>query len=488
MKLAPRITEALVASVDEQVVLAALESAKAVVACGAGYGIENPEEVRPGASFRIPILIPEELKTGDNRKFKTGSISVGELPVPLLWQEKTGAGHDGSYVVGRIDSIEPLEGDAGLKGYGEARGVFDTGPFGREAERLVRNKMLRGVSADLDEFEASVNAHEATELSGDDDVEIEEAPNGDKIKNDAITVTQARIRAATLVAKPAFQESTLEIIEEDTDLDIIPEDGVYEEATDDPESLSASLVASAAPVIPPRSWFKQPKLAGPTPITVSEDGQVFGHIAAWNVNHIGLPGQTRPPRSRSNYQYFRTGVLRTDDGDIPVGQLTLSGGHAPLHASAADAVKHYDDTASAIADVTAGEDQFGIWVSGALRPEATPEQVRALRASAPSGDWRPINGRLELVAVCQVNVPGFPVARAMVAGGAITALVAAGARPLAELRESATFALEARLAELEAREFARDRAAAANRLSSLVSEYDEALIASAAEKIAELEN
>jgi hypothetical protein len=64
----------------------------------------------------------------------------------------------------------------------------------------------------------------------------------------------------------------------------------------------------------------------------------------------------------------------------------------------------------------------------------SPEQIRALRASAPSGDWRPIKGRLELVAVLQVNVPGFPMARAQVASGYVTALVAAGAAAIAQLR------------------------------------------------------
>jgi hypothetical protein len=95
-------------------------------------------------------------------------------------------------------------------------------------------------------------------------------------------------------------------------------------------------------------------------------------------------------------------------------------------------VQHYDDTRSAVADVNAGEDRHGIWVAGAVRPDATPEQIRALRASAPSGDWRVINGALELIAVCQVNAPGFPVPRAecLVASGAVTALVAAGAQDM----------------------------------------------------------
>ncbi|NCZ48376.1 MAG: hypothetical protein EBX59_12610, partial [Betaproteobacteria bacterium] len=107
----------------------------------------------------------------------------------------------------------------------------------------------------------------------------------------------------------------------------------------------------------------------PTPLTVDNQGRVFGHIAAWHVDHIGMAFGTRPPRSRSNYSYFHTGVCRTAEGaDIPVGQLTLAGGHADIQASATEAVKHYDDTASAVADVHAGEDQYGIWVAGALRP------------------------------------------------------------------------------------------------------------------------
>jgi hypothetical protein len=61
-------------------------------------------------------------------------------------------------------------------------------------------------------------------------------------------------------------------------------------------------------------------------------------------------------------------------------------------------------------------------------------QIRALRASAPSGDWRPINGGLELVAICQVNVPGFPTARAMIASGKVLALVAAGASYMAAMK------------------------------------------------------
>jgi len=215
-------------------------------------------------------------------------------------------------------------------------------------------------------------------------------------------------------------------------------DGIYTEALDD-VGLVRAVLAGGFPVAPPDEWLQDQKLDRLTPLTHTDDGQVFGHIADWHQQHIGLPGSVKPPRSRSNYSYFMTGTLRTASGkDVNVGQLTLAGGHAPLNADAGHAVAHYDNTASAVADVVVGEDKFGIWVAGALRPDIKPEQVRTLRASAPSGDWRPINGALELVAVCQVNVPGFPIARARVASGAVTALVAAGARSLAVLKASMT--------------------------------------------------
>jgi hypothetical protein len=76
----------------------------------------------------------------------------------------------------------------------------------------------------------------------------------------------------------------------------------------------------------------------------------------------------------------------------------------------------------AAADVTAGEDDFGIWVAGALRPGLRAEDVRALMASDVSGDWRRIGGSLELVAVLAVNVPGFPKIRVKESLGLVASL------------------------------------------------------------------
>jgi hypothetical protein len=417
--------------ITQRAVLAA-RAADAREKVGLVAGAVKPTE---GAKFHIPMIVPEEMESGDGRKFSKDAITTRELPLPLLWQIKTGAGHDGSVVVGRIDYIERIEG-----GMGNAYGVFDTGPYGREAERLVKHGFLRGVSVDLDQFEAKEDKRPTDEASEDDG----------HIGKDKLTINKARIMAATIVAKPAFQECSIYLQNSgDQEEEMTPEDGVYEESLEDfsdVEPITASgYLASEIPVAPPAEWFENPGLTKATPLTVDKDGRVYGHIAAWHVSHIGLPRSTKPPRSRSKYAYFHTGVIHTAVGtDVPVGQLTLAGGHAPLNADAASAAKHYDDTASAVADVHMGEDEYGIWCAGSLRPGVDEYQVRALRASAPSGDWRPINGSLELVAVCQVNVPGFPVARAMIASGKVLALVAAGANYMAMMKSNVVSSLVAK--------------------------------------------
>ena len=438
---------------------------------------ESAEETAPitasaiveGARFRIPLMVPEEHATGDGRTFEKNALTVADLPLPLLWQPALDEGHKGAVIVGRIDSVERVGPESEhfneFNGLGNAYGVFDSGAFGREAERLVRNGFLRWGSVDLDNFEATVEEDTDAELASD------EAPAGRRIKNNKTNIDKARAIGYTLVAKPAMRECGIEILDPFTEewknyMPTVINDGEYTDTIDDEEYNLASVVASAAPVVPPRTWFKNPDLHEPTPLTVEDDGRVFGHIALWNSSHIGLPGNTKPPRSRSGYAYFRTGVIRCDDGsDIPVGQLTLVGGHASLTLSAEQAKHHYDNTMSGVVDVSAGEDAYGIWVAGALRPNVTPEQVRVLRASALSGDWRPINGKLELVAVCSVPVPGFPNPRAMVAGGQIQALVAAGTAPLVEMRKDT---IEQRIAELEAREFARESSSALSVLDEFI--------------------
>lgn len=196
------------------------------------------------------------------------------------------------------------------------------------------------------------------------------------------------------------------------------------ERRDGEGSIVASGHPIVAPVVPPAAWFADPQLSGPTPLTVDDNGRVFGHLAVWGQCHIGHTNRcVEPPASMANYAHFLTGEMLCDDGTrFAVGQITMNGNHAPHSYNAEQTAAHYDNTATAVADVTAGEDAYGIWVAGALRPELSPAHIRGLMASDVSGDWRRIGGNLELVAVLAVNVPGFPKVRVREAQGLVASL------------------------------------------------------------------
>ena len=188
----------------------------------------------------------------------------------------------------------------------------------------------------------------------------------------------------------------------------------------------------------------------------------------------------------TNYAYFTTGEVLCADGTcVPVGHITMGTGHAGPTMAARPAAEHYDNTGAVVADVAAGEDAFGIWVSGRVRPDIGDTIRGALRAAALSGDWRRIGGNLELVAALAVNVPGFPIPRTQssLAAGAQVSLVASGivtepdpVLPAAALKQILTEVLreerqrQARLARAEriAASIQRDRKSRALAASGLV--------------------
>lgn len=193
----------------------------------------------------------------------------------------------------------------------------------------------------------------------------------------------------------------------------------------------ATLTASSAPITIPRlpsDHFTPFDLIEPTPLTVTDSGQVFGHVALDRICHVGMPKCVTMPKSATGLRYFHTGVVRLDDDtDVPTGRITMRGAHAGVDASWRSAMAHYDDVTTAIADVVAVEDDHGIAVFGHIRPGTDPNLVHAFRASTPSGDWRGIGHSAELINIHMVNSPGFPVYR--VEEGRLAATIAASAMP-----------------------------------------------------------
>ena len=433
---------------------------------------EQPEELHWSG-----VITMEGATTGDGRGADPGAWEW-ETPFPLTWQ-RDGGGHDGATVVGIVWEVERQEG-----GRIVGRGTFDLGSEpGREAARQVGEGLTNDVSIEPDSI--AVELRVAAEVAADwqeqpeDGSEPEELPTDDEGRvilgefahDDVLeVVTAGRIRTLALVTTAAYDEATIE-------LDGVTLDELLADTADDAPALVA---AAALATLPPAAYFDDPELDGPTPLTVDDDGRLYGHLATWGTCHIGRQDSClTPPRSESSYAYFTTGSTRAAcgscDGDvvsIPTGTITMDTGHASLAASPRTAAAHYDDTGYAVADVTVGEDAHGIWIAGALRPGVDARARRALEGSALSGDWRRIGGSLELVATLAVNVPGFPVPRSVAASGTAAydvrpraqlvedepvALVAAGMLPpdTRELNVADVLAQTVRLNKAMARQFAR---------------------------------
>lgn len=385
----------------------------AMIAAGA------PQGRRFEASFQ------EGERTVDNRIIDSQATNFKRVPpLPWMWTNENSYGHEGSVVVGVIDTLN-RDGDTIV-----LQGAFDISTEGTEAERMVDDGVMTRWSPDIADASSMIEVLEEDE-DGWPTIVLEHLTDGTLI-------------GGTQVPFPALDSASIKLIaaasEEQPAEGDQPTEAPAE--TPEPEAQAASgkpelqLVAGGAPVKPPAEWFDDPQLEEATALTITEEGRIFGHLAAWGTCHIGREDVcVTPPNSNMNYAYFRTGAIETDDGQIiPTGVITLGTSHAPITrgVDAAAAAEHYDNTGTGVADAAAGEDGVGIWIAGALRPDVSDEQKRILMASALSGDWRTVGGSLELVAALAVNVPGFPIERTstMVAGGVCEAMVAAGVSPI----------------------------------------------------------
>jgi hypothetical protein len=330
------------------------------------------------------VLARLGVPTGDGRIIDPAGGSSRDLPLPLMWQELSDDGHGGSRVVGRIETLRIADGM-----------VTATGSMLEDIPYSVTEQLEAGVvgpSVDLDDIEYVVD------------------------ETERLIITRWRVAGATLVSIPAFADVSLT-------LDPLPAEPVGEP---EPAPMDAMWASAAPEQLPPADWFQRPDVDRLTPLTVTDTGRVFGHIAGWDTCHVGLPGCVTPPSSPTGYTYFHVAEQRTADGaTLPVGTLVAGPRHADAQLAFRAAQEHYDDPSAAVARVVAGEDEHGIWVAGWLLPGATAEALDVFRSSPVSGDWRRVGGALELIGVCSVNTPGFPVPRARVhfAAGAQRALI-----------------------------------------------------------------
>jgi hypothetical protein len=424
--------------------------------------LDPPEN---GVAFTIPVAVLEGYETPDGRFLTAGNGGRRDLPMTLMAMLENpdgGWGHDGAIAVGRVDTLErfdasaevnPLTGDPygpGVFGW-KATGWLTPHPDqeGSEAAvQFIRDQVIRGVSVDLDEFEA----HEEI-------LEVDE--DGWPTKWRLIVDTWS-IGQMTVCPFAAFPGATI-VLDEETPAEpgTEPADGAVPPAAvasaGQPGVLTfrgsacapcdaAALTASAAPaeqpdggvapVYPPAAWFARQEVRNPTRhVYVGRDetgaptGQVWGYIAEWDVCHTGVGDAcvVAPKLGEAGYRTFHSqGSVYTAEGDdLGVGLLTFGGGHANINLGVTPAIAHYDRSGTAYCKVRVGEDERGIWFAGAFKPSITRTQIEDFAAHPLSGDWRadPQDRDVRFVAAVSVNTPGLPI-------GTRVALTASGSRAI----------------------------------------------------------
>lgn len=368
------------------------------------------------------LLAKEGEPTDDRRYLMPGEISHRDLPLSLMVMTITDEGHKGAQLGGKITEIWREERDDGVVEIW-GRGPFDTSEFGQEAARLVSEEFLTGVSIDLAVTEVLTLDPETYEVIDQESLGLDEL-----LAADFLTGVKGSIMGATLVPFAAFEDTRVTVVTASAM-------SVIEGSRNEQADAFAALVAAAGPVKPPRSWFEDPLLTELTPLTITKDGRVYGHLADWDGCHTGFQGVCVPPfRSYSNYAYFNVGEIECDTGDlVPCGKLMFcmeGNGHASVDESMGveQVQRYYDDATKVGAFVRAGSDRFGTYLVGSLRSGLNDLEVQHLRTHPPSGDWRPIKqGPSDLVAAFSVPIPGFPISRGRSlvasAGGDITAII-----------------------------------------------------------------
>lgn len=407
------------------------------------------------------VLAIEGVQTGDGRVIAQGALEWPDPPLPLAWLKASmhGMGGEGGVSVGNIATITRGDGDEIV-----ATGLLDDGHDDGAAvvRQLIEGTAPLGnrwgLSIDPDDWvvEYVDTDPETVGDDGEDTAILASLPSrvtasgrgpvalaaalasfaamtaaaGDPDSDDGVVVhqedvgryiarfTHLRIRGVTMVQTEAIVGAYLEL------------DG--DAPAEEPDDEQEPVAAAASRPAPPRAYFeiaepdsddderlvRQPSGGYSVPLTIGEPDEhgwrpVFGHLAHWGQCHIAYADQCRTvPASPSGYAHYRLHAVETDAGDVVTGPLLMGCDHASTdlrnRLTLAQAKDHYANTGLAWADVTIVDGTYGPWISGVVKEEIDAPTLRRIKASGWSGDWRPTDGGLELVAVQSVPTPGFP--------------------------------------------------------------------------------
>lgn len=346
------------------------------------------------------VIAGLDRETGDGRYLATppGGVRTREYPLSLT---ENHVGDGPAPVIGSVDRVWVEDGML----YGEGKTDLGGAPGANFARQLkggfintvsIHPDLVTAEQQILDDAGSIVPMDKAEEAIVANDYDL---PAGWSVR---VVFTDWRLAGLAVVPIPAYTEARIE--------------GVYGYVASEPSETDA-IVATVGGQIFNVMNFKNPKLTGPTPLTINEDGRIFGHVALWKSCYQYGEGAnafstcTNPPHSATSYSRFHLHRANLGGGEsIACGVLTYGSGHVAKGGLKASQ-ENYADVATQAAKVIAGEDEFGIWISGEVLDSAR-DTAHDILDSPLSAHWEPdadAAHNLEMIAAHVVNVPGFAV-------------------------------------------------------------------------------
>lgn len=373
----------------------------------------------PGRPFTAVAVVEEELSRDGtvNRLLKRGSVRADTVPFPLLSSHDRG---DNQKVVGRVDVFRKLStiddptlterifqespnvADADPDLVWIAEGYLATNEEGLSASDMVEQRMLRGVSVGGGQFEKQDNIEPVEGSEEDFFPEME----------GTIEFEEFQVVELSIASVQALESAVIWL--SDTDFVDVPEQENGEEAIVASVGEPAKSLNSY-PVFPDPSFFSEQSLPDiiPNHITVTDEGHLYCYLGKYDTPHTGYVDSPRFMPREPDYRFFHLKNVKTSDGKaVKTGTILMRTSHVDVRLPGPDALKKYENSGYAVADVRAIPKHDGVVLTGAVRSTISPEDVRELMGSSLSGDWRrdPISKQKRLHAVTAVNSPGFPVA------------------------------------------------------------------------------
>lgn len=166
------------------------------IAGGSMAAVDTTPEIQAVGAAWSGVVAQEGVDTGDGRRIAEGALNWRELPLTLMAQHTTPdfGGHAEAQIAGRIDTLQRSGSDI------VGGGIFDTGEWGTETQRMVTDGMLKGISIDLAVNEAEVVPPENP---------VDEM---DEMFGGTLIVLDGTILGATVVAFPAFENASIAIV------------------------------------------------------------------------------------------------------------------------------------------------------------------------------------------------------------------------------------------------------------------------------------